>query len=537
MAYIIPNSTIYICDGVPLDESYQHTLFWSSAADQQTYFAGRVRYTENSYSYIRHTLPRIKVNRSADDLFGCNYLCFRNTNFGNKWFYAFITEIEYINNETAQITFKIDAFQTFFFDYTLDACFVEREHSATDNVGDNLIPENLDYGQYIHDTPTRTGFLQTKSVIVAASFDRSYQVTPGIKLAGLQSGLAYTDFDDGDTLSLAAFITGSGAQQGNIVSIFYYPTAMLPSGSTAQELAQPVYKNLQKPLKQSGALVGNFVPKNKKLYTYPYNFLYVTNSQGNSAEYRYEFFDKSVLNPWAGSAPFVLCGDFSPNPTFWLYPQYYKGSNPVVTYNLTDGNFNEGLSIGGWGQIPYVTDAYKAWLAQSGSSLITNALSSTLAGGMHGGAAGAAAGFVSSAGTAVIQRTVQSAVETFNPTAAMPKQAHGSFSPMSQLALGILDFWFYPMHITEEYAHIIDEYFTRFGYACHRIKTPNISARPRWNYVKTVGCTITSSRDSANKRGIPADAEREICNAFDNGITFWKTPDAVGQYSANNDPV
>lgn len=530
MAYVIPNSTLLICDGVPLDENYQHTAWWSSAAAQQTYFAGRTRYRETGYSYVRHTLPRIKVNRSADDLFGCNYLCFQNTNFGSKWFYAFITEIEYINNETAQITFKLDVFQTFAFDYTLDACFVEREHSLTDNVGDNLIPENLDYGEYVTDTPTRTGFLQNKKVIVAAAFDSTYHVTPGIKLAGLQSGLAYTPFDDGDTLSLATFLDGAGTQQSSIVSIFYYPSDMMPTGDTSAEMALPVYKQFYKTRKVSGNLVNQFTPKNKKLYTYPYNFLYVTNGQGNSAEYRYEFFDSS-------SAPFILCGDFSPNPTFWLYPKFYKGSNAGGTALDTTGNYNEGISIGGWGQIPYVTDSYKAWLAQSGSSLITNALSSTMSGFMSGGAVGAAAGFVGSAGSGVIDRTVKSSIESFNPTAAMPKQAHGSFSPMSQLAIGVLDFWFYPMHITEEYAHIIDEYFTRFGYACHRVKAPNISGRPHWNYVKTVGCSITSSRDSANKRGIPAEAEREICAAFDAGITFWKDPDIIGQYTADNSPI
>lgn len=531
MAYIIPNSTIYICDGVPLDESYQHTLFWSSAADQQTYFAGRVRYTETSYSYIRHTLPRIKVNRSADDLFGCNYLCFRNTNFGNKWFYAFITEIEYINNETAQITYRLDVMQTFFFDYTLDACFVEREHSATDNVGDNLVPENLDIGQYISEEPTPTGYLSqaAPAVVVAAPFNKSYADFYGRVYAGLFVGMHYNIYTGANAGNDAAsFITNAGTKQSSIVSVFYYPSAMLPP---EEHLDAPVYKFPTMPLRTSGPIAGNFTPNNKKLYTYPYNFLYVTNVQGNSAEYRYEFFKRIGQNPACG---FMLVGDFSPNPTFWLAPCNYKGGGYAGIY---DANFDEAISMGGWGQVPYSTDAYKAWLAQSASSLLTGTLSSALRGGMTGGLAGAAIGAASAAGSGAISIGVQDILQSDFPTAAMPPQAHGTFSPLSLLAIHACDFWFHPKHITEEYAHIIDEYFTRYGYACHRIKTPNISARPRWNFVKTRGCTISSSRDSANKRGIPADAEREICSAFDNGITFWKTPDAVGQYSANNDPV
>ena len=37
-----------------------------------------------------------------------------------------------------------------------------------------------------------------------------------------------------------------------------------------------------------------YAPRNNKLLSYPYNFLYVTNNQGNSAIYRWEFFNLSL---------------------------------------------------------------------------------------------------------------------------------------------------------------------------------------------------------------------------------------------------
>ena len=90
------------------------------------------------------------------------------------------------------------------------------------------------------------------------------------------------------------------------------------------------------------------------------------------------------------------------------------------------------------------------------------------------------------------------------------------------------DFTFTNMHIRPEFAKILDDYFDRFGYATLRVKKPNINSRPHWNYTKTAGCTIKGS--------MPADDERRICGIFDNGITFWKNGDEVGNYSLNNAP-
>ena len=82
--------------------------------------------------------------------------------------------------------------------------------------------------------------------------------------------------------------------------------------------------------------------------------------------------------------------------------------------------------------------------------------------------------------------------------------------------------------VTSEYAKIIDDYFTRYGYSTKRLKVPNRNSRPHWNYVKTVGCTVTGS--------IPSDDIRLICSIYDTGITFWKNGSEIGNYSLDNSP-
>ena len=90
-------------------------------------------------------------------------------------------------------------------------------------------------------------------------------------------------------------------------------------------------------------------------------------------------------------------------------------------------------------------------------------------------------------------------------------------------------FYFYKMSITEEYAKIIDKYFSMYGYKVNDVKTPNITGRTNWNYVKTIDCSISGS--------VPSDDEKTICNIFDKGITFWKNPNEVYRYDLGGSNV
>ena len=146
--YIEPNTNIKICKGVPLDNTYLNTLWFNDTSSQNAYFASKIKYNLTAQSYQRVVKGKMRIEIKSENLYDCNYLCFQNTSFGTKWFYAFILNVEYVNNVTSEITFEIDVMQTYLFDATLKSCFVEREHSLTDNIGDNLIPENLDTGDY-----------------------------------------------------------------------------------------------------------------------------------------------------------------------------------------------------------------------------------------------------------------------------------------------------------------------------------------------------------------------------------------------------
>lgn len=510
--YIAPNSTIRILRNVTIDNTYLHTIHFNGSSEQAAYFASLAKYTVTNYTYQRKERI-LRVGILADNLYDCNYIMFQNTSFGNKWFYAFITNVEYVNNEASNITFELDVMQTWYFDYTVRPSFVEREHSASDNVGDNLVPDDLELGEYISDDFDGTNLLGSKSVVVAATFNKDLEDNPGGTYSGIYSGLYYNVFDNyTDVNDFINDVVNANKVTG-IVSIFMMPKNMVGEiGGTVKTY------DVNKSKKVAGQIDG-YTPKNKKLYTYPYNFLYVTNLNGVGVPFPYEYFSNSE------NCTFTMSGDMSCNPQIVLCPTNYKG----VT-----ANYNEKIILDGFPQCSYNTDAFKAWLAQTGVSQLVSLAGggAAIGAGMaKAGAATAAGGkalaiggvpIAAIAGIVAVAGVVGGVVQH----ATLPMQAQNAQGNSAMMALGLKDFAFMHMHIRSEFAEIIDEYWDVYGYPTHRVKLPNISTRPHWNYVKTIDVNIVGS--------VPADDMAKIKACYNNGITFWRNGGEVGNYSLDN---
>ena len=145
MSAIVPNSIVYLLKGVPLEENYDDTFYFNTSTENATtqynFFYGFRKKSFSNITYIKENKIRVEV--AIDEIRDCNYMMYQNTNYGNKWFYAFITKTEYINNIVTEIEFSMDYVQTWYFDIKFEPSFVEREHSSTDGVGDNLIDEPI----------------------------------------------------------------------------------------------------------------------------------------------------------------------------------------------------------------------------------------------------------------------------------------------------------------------------------------------------------------------------------------------------------
>lgn len=147
MSLIIPDSTVNLYADVPI--SAGHQLVFSSVSAQNTYFLNKRLVTKAGCSYIRKT-GRLRIEFNAARVQQCNYMSFTNTSFENVTFYAHILDYEYVNNETTDVLYAIDYWQTYMFDAEFHACSILREHltevdyqKAVENPWRRDVPELL----------------------------------------------------------------------------------------------------------------------------------------------------------------------------------------------------------------------------------------------------------------------------------------------------------------------------------------------------------------------------------------------------------
>ena len=555
MAYIAPNTWITLCKNVPLDASYDHQITFPSVNAQRSYFLSK-RFVElGANSYQRAMSNRLRIACTMEQAVQCNYLYFSNDSFENKWFYAFITGWEYINNVTTEITYEIDVFQTFWFDVDIKPSFVEREHSTTDVAGENTVPETLEQGEYI-----------TSGVYAFEPYNQS-----GIVNGGVASAIFYCTFSEDTSTSPPTYpdFTGGFAN--------YVYTGLLPIKKNSLGEIQTFLSNVQSAGKIDGIVaaymcpyepltydpiswsfqvpkvsaLGYYTPKNKKLLTYPYSVLRVR-TDSDSTIYRWEFFKYS-------SAQFTMEGYIVPDPVLTLIPKNYSAI-PDRNYCLENR-----LTLREFPQIAFNVDVWKVYFAQHGASLVTSMIGSAAETGakmlmlaqggmMAGGAiqvgtsskgkpimgqsapmAGNMSGGISTDPVSTLQGAssltgIATSLAQIYEIQKRPPELKGTQTSLADYAVGAKKFYADILCIRPEYAAIIDDYFNMFGYATHRVKVPNITGRPYWNYVKTQGIVL----DIANA---PQPYIQKMIDCFNRGITFWHDPANVGNYNLDNSPT
>lgn len=571
---ILPDSEVFILKNVPLEPSFDHTIWFDSPEQQATAFTTyALAFYFDKVSYQRYPRAYITLDKTADELYGCNYMMFRNTAYGTKWFYAFITQVEYLSNTSSRVYYSIDPMQTYLFDVNVEQCFVEREHAMTDAIGDNLNPESFELGEYVYDADYFPNiFLKTNYVIcILATWKAVYEdnkwvikdastggvggVDSGI-YTGLTKNLCEYDLANPKACAQKANAIIEAATKANkadgIVSITMYPKFFM-NWSITGDLATGLVPDTVDSIPAFIGTFDGYKPKNNKLYTAPFCGVYVDNLQGNAANYAYEYFKdrKPVFN---------IVGAVNGNLECASIPINYKG---------LPTNFQESLIMGGFPQCAWNVDTFKAWIAQNkyaiAAGVATTAIDTVkqvaLAAtgvGMAGEVAGMSAAMTGAGSAQTIQAVGQYAnayqnmqnvsynaqgdvlnktinlVAQVKTASTQPNHARGQQSSSVFCAMGYQGFHYMPYRIQGQFARIIDDFFSMFGYKTNRLKVPNRNGRKAWNYVKTCGCTLTGSA--------PADVTAALVQIYDKGITFWRCIDLsagnpftrVGNYSLDN---
>ena len=537
---IMPDSKIIVCQDVPLDNTYEHSIHFGYARDytslqrQYDYFYSKRKYEFDPVTYTRTGRNTVRVEMVADNMYNCNYMMFQNSNFrtesvhyvGDKWFFAFITHVEYINNAVSEITYEIDDVQTWLFDYQCNDVFVERMHNPTDDIGDNLIPEPFVPSMFVTsaeqiypvmDSTGQAGFqhrviVMMSEPVVGITDIPNYEYTEGTIVNNLPCPVLYRVYNTDDPLDRARFNGFVSAIEGytdRVIAIFAVP----PMVGTAQNIdnVTGIYNIL--PNNIYGGDFNGYTPKNNKMYVYPYNQLQVSNSFGQTKEYRFELFPNAQQN----GVDFNWRATALPKPSVILYPKDYAGDANSTDDLLKIGDYPEGV---------IKSDSFQMWLhqgfVQSVASVSSAGLSLLVP--QTGDEVGSNIGL----------RNVISSTSNLVAQAIMADQQgdklYGNLDASS--AIYALDtgyaYKFKVKRPVRSQAVMIDDFFTRYGYAQNRIMKTDSYVRKHWTYIKCSDITLYGS--------VPADSLAHLTRIFNNGITWWVNPAEIGNYSLDNSP-
>ena len=558
-----PSTTVRVCQSIPLDNTYTDTILFTSKSAQESYFASKTKKTYSGLTYQRlasnSSTWAIFLEDVADYFYDCNYLCFQNGGFGNKWLYAFISDILYINENCTAITFEIDVMQTWLFDFEIKKSFIERMHVSDDTISRNVVEEDLNFMQryeyyYVENSRLFEGstrplvtdgefddhIIYDSIILVATSedVDEEDEVLEGGLIQNTYQGLKYIGFNAND-LGVGycnAWLKrmNEGGKAGAINSISMVPSAGLTYSSGGNG---KLNINIEDPNGNVGekeylinysSLDDDYIPKNNKLFCWPYHFFSITTLDGQSYDYKYEDIIESDPVPGTATMKFKFKFAFGTDPTYFMYPSHYMKCN---------NNYDYGIKLSGFPKCNWNFGVWENYYAQQDTNITLSMLASTLgsvssASGSVVNDAGSKKGLGVGTGLAIAQAglgTLQAGLSTFGGLSVVksqPDQSKGANNVGGvNYNMETMDFWIIHKRLHWGYVVKIDDYFTKFGYRVNSTGVPNLHTRKYWNYLKLDQPSVTGN--------MPVGDMRMIKQILSNGITFWHTTD-VGNYDLNN---
>jgi hypothetical protein len=604
---VIPLSgtNIRFLSGVPFSNDYKNTRWFTTFTEQYNYFNSKHKvHTESQANFQRMTdgsgRTFIRTNYGIDDIRTANYVMFQNSSNSTKWWYGFITKLEYVQKNHTDVYFELDVLQTWMFDIDFKPSMVIREHCRQyDSNGFpivNTVDEGLDYGSeydivdvneyrpsngiyylvivsksMLHNDLTPTEGETTTENKIKASLNGMpqplcYYIQP-FKLDGSVVP-TFVGGDDVNTSSIEKVLSDIYSQKtavNNIVSMYvtehlgYNPAFAnggVNFGSSEFEIARIssngegdvnninlVYlKNVARytgVTRNCGNKYNGFKPvKESKLKMYPYQVTLLTDFKGNQFEIKNEYISGTDLEVHVRGSMGVS------NKVVYSLPDYLThnlGTSetakiPVSIQNSIVNNNPNDVSI--------INDMLSAYL-QGNRNSIQNSQNSILWNGFFGAVNSGAQGLATGGGinpvgiTNAATMAAQGAGNTvLQLQAIQAKQKDISNVPPSLSKMG------------SNTAFDVGHSYTGFAIVKKQIKTEYIRKLEDFFHMfgyKLNEIKIPNFKTRKNWNYIQTSNCHingnfnnedlvEMRQIFDNGITLWHTDD-VGNYSLENGEI
>lgn len=519
-------SKIYLAKNIKLDKNYKAVLNYSESQMLELITdTSNLVYYQANYQFIRET-NTIQIKAPYRDVCGANYMAFQNPDYSNKYFFAFIDNVKYLNENASEITYTVDIWTTWHDYWSAKTCFVVREHVTDDTVGANLIPEDVDTGDYVVNSHLSDLYNNDMAVITASTVGPSdFESYDMSVYNGLPCPVVYCRYDFSELNDLLSFIEAlnTAGKIDAMQNMFIAPKWLAPKNAGTHYVAESnTVATVDLGISKITTLDG-YTPVNKKLLTHPFCYIILSNAVGQCATYKQEFWDVNNDNEMVVRMYGVLTSGCS----IRAVPLEYKKDG---TY------FDEGIVVGKFSQLAWTNDLYTNWQTQNGINILGIPLDAKSTGMLSG------IGQIATGSIGKDARSIGGGIGTIIETmkadyqhSILPNQVEGNLNSGDVTNLmGANRLHAYRMTITYDYASRLDKYFTRMGYKVNAIKVPNMSHRQNYNYVQVASEENTAYPNNHNNICLPATALNDINTMFRNGVTIWNNHANFGDYSVSN---
>lgn len=543
----IPNTTLYI-GVVPWNSDLKNVQSYNSRTEQISAIQGLLTHKYEHINIIRRDSDLI-LKGVNEDLTQCNYLMYQNADISNKWYFAFIDNVQYNSLNSVIISHTIDVWQTYQFDITYYKNLILRAHVAksADVVGRWLAPEPISVApeferkhnvfnelswtpQYVlHSTSVynpNTKKYEYKGNGTGASLSAEYgifvndddDVQTVVKNYGKLSAAEALKSNDDDEYSnwISDLLTGQTIDKAvklisttsisqlqdhrnELIGLYAIP-AWVHSGTNKYATNNIKKKDVTTAL-PSTTLACGYTPRNKKMLS--------------SLCKAYLFYNENGFK-------------------LPLKPELFTSDTPVFTVKATELSTNGFLlQIGSYAdytaktnKISYNCENRLGYDANTGLDKVLNTLTSAV-GVVNAVGSVASQAFAGNVGGAV-QGAVGAVQQSINMIDALGQRgvntgASGDIMSITEKrAMPV----FADVSPTEAQCRYIDDYLDVYGYAINEIGkiSSYMQSRSNWNYIQVANCNI--------KVSAPNNDVNKLKQMFESGVTIWHKN--FGDYDQNN---
>lgn len=543
----IPNTTLYV--GVaPWNSDLKNVQSYESRAEQISAIQGLLTHKYEHINIIRRDSDLI-LKGVNEDLTQCNYLMYQNADISNKWYFAFIDNVQYNSLNSVIISHTIDVWQTYQFDITYYKNLILRAHVAKSagTVGRWLAPEPINVApeferkhnvfndlswtpQYVlHSTSVfnnTTKKYEYKGNGTGATLSAEYgifvnnddDVQTVVKKYGKLSAAEALKSNDDDEYSnwISDLLTGQTIDKAvklisttsisqlqdhrnELIGLYAIP-AWVHDGTNKYATNNIKKKEVTTTL-PTATLACGYAPRNKKMLS--------------SLCKAYLFYNENGFK-------------------LPLKPELFTSNTPVFTVKATELSTNAFLlQIGSYAdytaktnKIPYSCENRLGYDANTGLDKVLNTLTSAV-GVVNAVGSVASQAFAGNVGGAV-QGAVGAVQQSINMIDALGQRgvntgASGDIMSITEKrAMPV----FADVSPTEAQCRYIDDYLDVYGYAINEIGkiSTYMKNRSNWNYIQVANCNI--------KVSAPNDDVNKLKQMFESGVTIWHKN--FGDYDQTN---